>query len=352
MALPLQALAEALARDCPELGAVAFEPMPDTGLAHWHVRLAGHGLVARVPKQSQMGLPAQANIDYQSTCFDRAAPSGHTPRRHATLPPRAGLPRGALIVEAIDGRPAELPLDLGAIVEALAALHALPLPDPTGRAPLRDPADLLRDLTDEITAQAGFLEGARMAPGAAATIEQAMRRLQAGPVAVGGAPAALPRRLIAFDAHPGNFLVRADGRAVLVDLEKARYGAPPLDLAHATLYTSTTWDLHRRAVLSVDEVEAAARAWMAHLGSLGEALRPWIVPLREAMWLWAVTWCAKWRVLSDRAADAPRQGEDWSSELSDATLVSHVRERVGHYLGDEAVERVRAELLALHARLA
>ena len=102
------------------------EPMPDKGLAHWHFRLPGTGWLARVPKQSQMDLPAEANLAYQSACFVRAAPSGHTPKLLGVLSPSAHLPRGALLVEEIVGRPARLPADLPAIMEALAAIHALP----------------------------------------------------------------------------------------------------------------------------------------------------------------------------------------------------------------------------------
>ena len=37
-------------------------------------------------------------------------------------------------------------------------------------------------------------------------------------------------------------MMRVDGCAVLVDLEKCRYSYAQPDLAHATRYTSTTWD--------------------------------------------------------------------------------------------------------------
>src|SRR5690606_34705588 len=106
----------------------ALQPMPDKGLAHDHIRLAGSGWLARVPKQSQMGLDAAHNLAYQRACFERAAPSDHTPRLHSVLQPSAGLPRGALLVQEIVGRSARLPQDLGAIVNALASLHALPVP--------------------------------------------------------------------------------------------------------------------------------------------------------------------------------------------------------------------------------
>ena len=105
-----------------------LRPLADTGLAHDHVRLGRTGWLARVPKQSQMRLNAADNLAYQAACFAAMAPSGHTPRIHGTLPPDPDLPMGALIVEAIDGRPPRLPDDLDAVMRALAAIHRLPVP--------------------------------------------------------------------------------------------------------------------------------------------------------------------------------------------------------------------------------
>jgi hypothetical protein len=317
----------------------------DKGLAHHHVRLGASGALARVPKQSQMGLSAADNLAYEAACYRRAADSGHVPRVHGLLPVSAALPRGALLVEEIVGRSARLPEDLGAIADAFAAIHTLPLPaDAAARAPLLDAADPLAALQGEIEAQAVYLDAAALQPAARAAIDATRERF-----ARECERAARPlKRLIAFDGHPGNFLVRpqddgrGDGRAVLVDLEKARYSHPPLDLAHATLYTSTTWDVDSRAELSVAEVVGFYERWQRAC-DIGPALRPWFVPLRAAMWLWSVTWCAKWRVLSPRAAHAGADGEDWSAEHSSDALVAHVRERVDCYLGVEAVERVCAE---------
>jgi hypothetical protein len=69
--------------------------------------------------------------------------------------------------------------------------------------------------------------------------------------------------------------------------------------------------------------------------------RAWIAPLRHAMALWSITWCAKWRALS--AAPPQSGGEDWSAALSAQALVAHVRERVEHYLSREGMERVWSE---------
>lgn len=314
--------------------------MPDTGLAHDHIRLTGTRRIARLPKQSQMQLGAAENLAYQAACFTRASVSGHAPRLHAVLPPSEALPRGGLIVEDIIGRPARLPGDLPAIVEALAAIHALPVPATSARAPLLDPADPLADLLGEITAQARYLEAAQVAPETRSLLEGNIARLRA----LATQDTRPPKRLISFDAHPGNFLIDASGRAILVDLEKARYSAPPLDLAHATLYTSTTWDMASHAILTPQETATACRQWLDHLPPEDRAaLAPWIVPLRRAMWLWSMTWCAKWRVLSGQTARPDAQGEDWAASNSEAALVAHVRNRVDHYLDSQTAAHIDKE---------
>jgi hypothetical protein len=311
----------------------------DKGLAHHHVRLSGSGLLARLPKQSQMGFDAAANLAYEAACYERAAASGHVPHVQGTLPVSAALPRGGLLVEEIVGRTARLPEDLNAIAEAFAAIHSLPLPAVTARAPLLDAPDPLAALRAEIDAQAAFLDAAAIEPDARALIDAARARF-ARRCEQAARP---PRRLIAFDGHPGNFLIRGDGSAVLVDLEKARYSHPPLDLAHATLYTSTTWDIDSRAELTPAQVLAFYDAWQQRADAHGEQ-RAWFVPLRAAMWLWSVTWCAKWRVLSPRDASASADGEDWSHDRSSEALIAHVRERVDCYLALPAILRVASEL--------
>ena len=341
------ALHLALQSDAPAYRDTPLQLLPDKGLAHHHVRLVGTGRLARIPIQSQMALAAQANLDYQAACFERASASGHAPAFFGTLPPSAALPRGALLVEEIIGRAARLPDDLGAIAQALAAIHSLAVPEAPQRPPLRDPADGLAALFAEIDAQAVHLDAANLAPRALCAIDLALLRLRTA-LATLSPP---PRRLIAFDAHPGNFLIRADGRAVLVDLEKARYGEPPLDVAHATLYTSTTWDVDTCAELTPEQVALAYAMWCDHFDA-ATLWRPWLLPLRAAMWMWAVTWCAKWRVLSGRPAAAGADGEDWASANSDAALVNHVRGRVDCYLSVDVVDAVGAELITLARLLA
>jgi len=321
-----------------------LHPLPDTGLAHDHVRVGDTGGLARVPKQSQLGLAAADNLDYQAACFARIAASGHTPCLRDKLIPDEALPMGALIVDLIDGKPLSLPGDLAAMAACLAAIHALPLPAPDDRPPLKDPVDPMADTFMEIMTQAAYIAGAALHPDAEYQIRE---ELQAAGATLAG-KARPPRTLIAFDAHPGNYLMNSQGEAILVDLEKARYGAAGFDLAHATLYTSTTWDVDSHAVLDRAQVDAFHQTWLSAVpGDLAAATAPWMLPLRRMMWLWSVTWCAKWRVESRQAADAQTHDrgatENWSAELSEDTLVAHVAGRVADYLDPETITRVRAD---------
>ena len=338
-----QRLATAMAQAQLRWAGAELEVLPDSGLAHTHVRLVGHGALARIPKQSQIGLAPAANLVHQSACFERAARSGHTPALLGVLAPSAALPRGALIVEEIIGRAAHLPHDMTAITTALARIHQLPLPAQDARAPLTSAADPLLDLLAEIEAQAAHLDAAKVDPSARRCIDAEIEHLRA----LCAQPPRPPRCLISFDAHPGNFMIRADGCAVLVDLEKCRYSHAPLDLAHATLYTSTTWDAASSAALGVDEVAGAYAVWSREIGSSASAWNEWHVPLRRAMWLWSVTWCAKWRVASSAARPTGSSGEDWSTDLSEPALIAHVRGRVDHYLSTAIVEQVLGEIDAL-----
>jgi|TARA_B100000700_G_scaffold11799_1_gene12011 thiamine kinase-like enzyme len=325
----------------------ALTPMADTGLAHAHLWLSRHNgadWVARLPKQSQMRLAGDDNLAYQAACFTRASQGGHTPALKAVLPASDALPRGGLLVSAIHGRHARLPDDLPAIAKALASLHAQPLPPAARRAPLQAPADPWAAMLTELHQQAAYLDRAKIAPEVHRQLSDDLADLEQW---CGKAPPA-SQSLISFDAHPGNFLIQDDGRAMLVDLEKCRYSLPGFDLAHASLYTSTTWDPHSHAELSLGEVRAFHRAWAAAMAEHGARIdADELLQCRRAMWLWSVTWCAKWQVEQQRARDASAAGEDWSSELSDPALIAHVADRVEHYLSPSVIARVRHEWRAL-----
>jgi aminoglycoside phosphotransferase (APT) family kinase protein len=324
------------------------------GLAHDHVSVRGRDVILRVPKQSQFALSAGDNLAYQAACFTRVSESGHAPRLHAVIRPQARIAMGALLVEEISGRPPRLPEDLPALAEAMARVHARPLPPEGSRRPLANHKDPVGGALEEIEAQARFVDEADLDAPARTEIEDELAWARAFGRGLAGREQ--PVTLVLTDTHPGNFLIEKSGRAVIVDLEKALYGSPGTDLAHATIYSSTTWDPDTWADLSLDDVAGFYRHYLELAGreiagqELTARLKPWLLPLRRITMLRAVTWCLKWRVLHRRArVDAKHESEsteDWSAENSDPAIIAHVAQRVADYLSPGTLQRMRAEWLA------
>jgi aminoglycoside phosphotransferase (APT) family kinase protein len=285
----------------------------DKGAAHAHFRLGTTGLLLRVPRLSQWALPPRQNLEYQAACFRRAEPSGATPKLVAVLPPSAALPSGALAVEEIAGRTARLPDDLPAIAAALAALHRLRVPSPGVRAPLRDHApDPIEATAAMVVAQRKVLRDAPLLPRARTALEDELDW------AAGLAPGPSPVTLVGTDTHPGNFILGPDGRAVLVDLEKALYGSPAIDLAHATLPTSTLWDIDVDTRLGD---AAVARFHAAYEAAGGVPLAPALIAVaRRLTALRSLLWFARWSV-----GDLAAPGLDPAVDL-------HMRSRVALFL--------------------
>ncbi|HWK46835.1 MAG TPA: phosphotransferase [Stellaceae bacterium] len=314
--------------------------LPMRGVAHDHIQVGDSGALLRIPRLSQWSLAPAENLAYQAACFRRAEPSGRTPRLLTVLPPdSAVLPRGALLVEAIAGRAPHMATDLTALAESLACLHRLPVPTPPHRRPLADhgagdgPIAATVALLDQ---HAAFLDRAELRPAARGLLERELTRLR--DLAAASAGTDQPVSLVGTDTHPGNFLIREDGSAILVDLEKALYGAPAIDLAHATLYTSTTWDAAIGEVLSLAETRRFYAAWRAAApADLVRRSEPWLVPCRRVTWLRTVFWAARWRVVAD-------QDPDWSASRIEPSLLAHIRARVADFLDPATIERVSATL--------
>lgn len=340
----------------PAFPPMALEPLADTGLAHDHVRLLGASpqgapLLLRIPKQSQMGLPPAQALAYEYACFERAQQSGHTPVVEGALDPGPGLPRGALVVREIAGRAPHLPGDLPTIMTALAGIHRLPLPPERSRSPLPTSQNPLARMHEEIAEQSLYVARADVAPSDQTSMIDALEQVAA--VARSAAHQAAPISLITFDAHPGNWLIDGAGKAWIVDLEKMRYSLPGFDLAHATLYTSTTWDVAVSADLNEDHTLHAYQVWGEAMGPQASVHLQWLGIARLAMLLWSLSWCCMWRV-THRGDGAAHRGQDWRAGLSEAALVQHVRNRVDHYLSpgrpQHLLEGVKAFSAKLNAR--
>ena len=327
-----------------------LEPMPVKGLFHDHVRIAGTKWLLRLPRASQFELTPADNLDYQEACFAHAAPSGCTPALAGRIEPRPGLPWGGLVVAMVAGGPARLPGDLAAIAACLAGIHALPPPSEGERRPLAVHADPIAGVLGFIEPQALYFDRAGMTAPARAQIAEELGWARG--YAARRAGARQPIALCATDAHPGNFLVErraGEARAVFVDLEKVLYGSPAIDVAHASLYTSTMWDADCASALSHDDVRGFYTAYLdAVPPGLATALRPWLMPMRRLTWLRTMTWFAKWRVEAG-ARHAGKAGEAesvwWRAAAAAPGLVADIARRIDGFFEAATIARVREEWL-------
>ena len=180
--------------------------------------------------------------------------------------------------------------------------------------------------------EAGLMDAAR----AALEDELAWARGFAGDAA--GKPHLIT--LVGTDTHPGNFLITDSHQAVFVDLEKALYGAPAIDLAHASLYTSTMWDPDCATALEDGDIDGFYRTYFAASGGQhADQVRPWVQPMRRLTWLRTVTWFVRWRVLSQRP------DQSWSAAKLPDALRRHVAKTVAHCTDPHVIAAVRAEWL-------
>lgn len=327
-------LAEVLRRHDSNLAGQTLSVLTTKGISHDHWRIGDSGLVLRVPRMSQWGMNADAQLDYEAAAFARASASGHCPRLYGTVPVGHDAPRGALIVALIDGRPPHLPDDLPAITEAFAAIHGLPVPPTAARAPLQTHTAPIAATLQVIEEQAAYLPAAQLSPDARAMIDEELA--WAREFASAGEPD-FALCLVGTDTHPGNFLIDRGGKAWFVDLEKALYGAAPIDLAHASLAVATGWDPDCTGRLARAEIAAFYRDYLARVGTArASALKPWLLPLRRLTWLRTMTWFARWQ--------AAWQGGDHPASR-DAVMRAHIARHIAASFASEAIAAARIDWL-------
>jgi hypothetical protein len=334
---PIAALLRAAGYDANLTGA-DLTVLSTKGISHDHWRVGRKGTVLRIPRMSQWGLDPDAALAYQAAAFDRAAPSGRTPVCRGVLAPGPALPRGALVVDEVRGRPPKLPDDLPAIAETLALVHGLALPDESGFAPLQVHRNPVSSTLQVIEEQSAALAVAGLEPESEAAILAEME--WARDIAGQGEPD-FETCLVGTDTHPGNFLIDAAGDAWFVDLEKALYGAAPIDLAHATLPTSTGWDPDVAGQMSRADVEAFYQRYLDRVGRDRAAeIGPWLLPARRLTWLRTMTWFVRWRA-------------EWATgeqaATRDSAMTEHVRRHIDACFEPAAIEATRADWLAPRA---
>jgi hypothetical protein len=317
----------------------AIEPLPVWGLQHRLYRIRriardGASVLLRVPRQSHWGLLPADNLAYQAEAFRRAALADVVPRLLAVVAPEAELPWGALVVAEIAGRAPTLPADLPAIADALFALHVLPVPG--AKAPLIEQTDPVAATIATIEKQSRELDAAGIADDARIQIEE--ERIWARGFAERIADKRETRTFVLTDTQPGNFVIETVGRARAVDLEKAIYGSPAIDLAHATIEPSTRWDPRVDWTPDPDAVAAFYRNYLARAPkAYADALRPWLAPMRRLVFLRTITIFARMRAADRRA--------DWTGLDLDPAFLAHARVHIARCHDPEYMRSMRAEWL-------
>jgi aminoglycoside phosphotransferase (APT) family kinase protein len=315
--------------------------LPATGTAHGHVRLE-NGLLARVAYAYEGDASAGGRLHAQAAAFRHLAPASRTPRLHEVIEPRAGLPGGALIVDYIEGRAPRLPDELTKMAETLALIHDLPLP--AASAPIPRQRNPFLETLEGIELNAmRFLDKAVPDAGARAEIAEELRAVRGMAAALGRQ--VQPLTVALADTHPGNFIVDRDGIAIFVDLEKVHVGSPAIDLAHATLPTSTLWHPDVGKVLTREQTTAFYDDYLSRIGrTKAEALRPWLLPMRRLTWLRTTLFMARWRV-ETRAPLNPSDPAQWSDAGLDERMKRHVDSRIDYCFTRGTIRTTRGEWL-------
>ena len=318
------------------------EALPATGTAHGHVRLRD-GRLARIAYAHEGDPTAAARLHQQAEAFRYLQPAGCTPRLYEVVEPRAGLPGGALIVDFIEGHAPRLPNQLDAMAETLAAIHALPLPPATSPIPQQGNPFLETLQAAELNA-ARFLDKAVSDPEARAEIADELGAMCALAPTLGSR--AQPLAVALADTHPGNFIVDRAGTAWFVDLEKVHVGSPAIDLAHATLPTSTLWHPDVGKLLTLAEVQGFYDDYLALLThDRAEALAPWLMPMRRLTWLRTTLFMARWRV-ETRAPRDPANTTQWSDQGLEPKMKRHIDSRIDQCFDLAMIKNIRSEWLS------
>jgi aminoglycoside phosphotransferase (APT) family kinase protein len=324
------------------LTASDLKPLPATGTAHGHARLP-NGLLARVAYAHENDPSAAARLATQAEAFRHLAPAGRTPRLLDVIEPRAGLPGGVLIVDCIDGRAPRLPDELAAMADTLARIHALALPAAGSPIP-RQKNPCLETLAAIDQNAMRFLDKAVPDAGARAEIAEELGLMHGLASSLAQRPQ--PLTVALADTHPGNFIVDRDGIAWFVDLEKVHVGSPAIDLAHATLATSTLWHPDVGKVLSRDEVERFYTLYLEKVGRRQAAdLKPWLLPMRRLTWLRTTLFMARWRVQT-RAPRDPSDSTQWSDAGLEPAMKAHIDATIDRCFRRETIQSIRAEWMA------
>lgn len=318
------------------LNAEPLRPLRLRSLSHEHVRVSNFGVV-RMP----ITLPNDQHwsdwANFQAEAYGTLSRLNLAPRFYAALDSCPALPLGGALVEFIQGRLPRLPKDYPALARFLAKMHQMPIP-PAEMRGLPYHSEPLLAVMQEVFDSALYLNEAPIAEGTRKILEAELTWLdgfaQSGWVRL-GAP---PMGLTLGRAHLGDFMIREDGEAVLLDVENVHYGLCILDVAALSIYPATVWDMGVKGDLAEIDVvefnrhylEALPKAYRTHFA-------PWLQAARRIATLRLLTWCCMWLVRHRRP------GDPWAADKRPPGINTHMLNQAKHFVSEPVVSALRSE---------
>lgn len=245
--------------------------------------------VARLVTGSQMGLALGDQALYEHRALDLIRASRVTPEPRFVDPDPPGLPYPVIVEDYLPGRPLDYAADLKAAARAIAAIHALPVPEDHGLKVLPDPVPAALEESRELAAPYLIWEDAppRSRQALAAGIERLEEIGDSGDLF-----AAEDLAVVNYDLNTHNFVVE-DGEARLLDWEKARLSPAVEDLAHFLLPTTTLWRDETAARLTPEQEREFVDEYVERAGTADrERFERQLEVASLAIALRAVSWCA------------------------------------------------------------
>ena len=318
------------------LNAEPLRPLRLRSLSHEHVRVSNFGVV-RMP----ITLPTDQHwtewADFQARAYGTLGRAGLSPKFYASIDSCPALPFGGVLVSYAPGRLPRLPRDYPALARFLAKIHALPVP-PRDMCGLAYHSEPLLAVMQEVRDQAKYLSEAPISEGTRKMLEAELTWLdgfaQSGWVRM-GAP---PFGLTIGRAHSGDFVIKEDGEAVLLDVENLHYGLSILDVGALSIYPATVWDMGVKSDLDEADILDFNRHYLDALpGSFRAHYAPWLAVGRRLATLRLLTWCCLWLVRHRRP------GDQWAADKRPPGIMTHMLTQAQHFVSEPVVSALRSE---------
>lgn len=254
-------------------------------------------LVIRCVTGSQIGLPLDEQVRYESRALGLLETSARTPRFIAAQPDTRELPFPFLVESYFAGGPLDYANDLEGAAHCVADIHQVAVPPDHGLQVHRDPGPSI------VTESRGWAEPYLSWSDGPRASQEALQRAFASVEADLEQAATIFAEpdlvFVNYDLNTHNFIVHpADRFVALVDWEKARVAPAVQDLAHFLLPTTTLWRVATATQLAQEQEMRFLDTYLATRPHLDrERFMAQLEQMKRLIALRAVSWCS-WAVVT------------------------------------------------------